>query len=151
MRNCKEYLEKQEDGTYALVLHGDLCKDDDIEVPDGMNYAYDAGSFIQFTKQEMGYRDSVLVWQREQDEPFLTPETTLNDQYAEIEEVRQQSIEATLAERQSTYGSFEDVAFYRKHHVCFGSCSSERIKRTTKHAPHGAIHDCFKNGSHCER
>lgn len=48
---------------------------------------------------------------QEPDEPFLTPETTLNDQYAEIEEVRQQSIEATLAERQSTYGNFEDVAF----------------------------------------
>ena len=33
------------------------------------------------------------------------------DQYAEIEKVRQQTIEATLAERQSTYGNFEDVAF----------------------------------------
>lgn len=65
MTSCKEYLEKQPDGTYSLVLRGDLCKDDDIEVPEGMNYAYDAGSFIQFTKQEMGYRDSVLVWQRE--------------------------------------------------------------------------------------
>ena len=91
MESCKEYLEKQPDGTYALVLRGDLCKDDDIEVPEGMNYAYDAGSFVQFTKQEMGYRDSVLVWQREseQDEPFLTPECTINDQYAEIEQVRQ--------------------------------------------------------------
>lgn len=176
MTSCKEYLEKQPDGTYSLVLRGDLCKDDDIEVPEGMNYAYDAGSFIQFTKQEMGYRDSILVWQRElramvnpmkeyldanrnyefvlstekddgfieipegairarfypndpdalefegdfcqwwhdkdnewinyenysntlkhsrvvwqrdQDEPFLTPECTLNDQYAEIEQVRQ--------------------------------------------------------------
>lgn len=48
---------------------------------------------------------------QEQDEPFLTPETTLNDQYAEIEQVRQQSIEATLAERQAQYGCFEDVAF----------------------------------------
>ena len=46
-----------------------------------------------------------------QDEPFLPPECTLNDPYAEIEQVRQQTIEQTLAERQSTYGNFEDVAF----------------------------------------
>lgn len=32
-----------------------------------------------------------ILWQRDQDEPFLTPECTLNDQYAEIEEVRQHS------------------------------------------------------------
>lgn len=48
---------------------------------------------------------------QDQDEPFLTPECTLNYQYAEIEQVRQQTIESTLAERQSTYGNFEDVAF----------------------------------------
>lgn len=30
-----------------------------------------------------------ILWKRDQDEPFLTPECTLNDQYAEIEEVRQ--------------------------------------------------------------
>ena len=47
---------------------------------------------------------------QDQDEPFLTPETTLNDQYAEIEQVRKQTIEATLAERQAQYGCFEDVA-----------------------------------------
>ena len=48
---------------------------------------------------------------QDQDEPFLTPECTLNDKYAEIEQVRKQTIEQTLAERQSTYGNFEDVAF----------------------------------------
>lgn len=102
------------------------------------------------------FRDGLGAWKeitlselramvnQDQDEPFLTPETTLNDQYAEIEQVRQaikvksgsdsdhaldamsfglmglsadanhaqqQTIEATLAERQSTYGNFEDVAF----------------------------------------
>ena len=78
---------------------------------------------------------------QDQDDPFLTPECTLNDQYAEIERVRQVikvksgsdpdhaldamsfglmgagaaqasgGVDATLAERQSTYGCFEDVAF----------------------------------------
>ena len=38
----------------------------------------------EITLQEL--RDMV---NQEQDEPFLTPETTLNDQYAEIEQVRQ--------------------------------------------------------------
>lgn len=36
---------------------------------------------------------------------------SINDQYAEIEQVRKKTIDATLAERQSQYGSFEDVAF----------------------------------------
>lgn len=60
----------------------------------------------EITLQEL--RDMV---NQDKDEPFLTPETTLNDQYAEIEQVRQQTIEATLAERQAQYGCFEDVAF----------------------------------------
>ena len=59
----------------------------------------------EITLQEL--RDMV---NQDQDEPFLTPETTLNDQYAEIERVRKQTIEATLAERQAQYGCFEDVA-----------------------------------------
>lgn len=58
-------------------------------------------------------RDMVLS-QHSSDEPFLTPETTLNDQYAEIEQVRQVEIhgtvDATLTERQSQYGCYEDVA-----------------------------------------
>jgi hypothetical protein len=57
----------------------------------------------------------IALWVRPQQPealPFIDDNPqSLNDQYAEIEQVRQQSIEATLAERQSTYGSFEDVAF----------------------------------------
>lgn len=52
----------------------------------------------------------MVASQYSNDEPFLTPECTLNDQYAEIEQVRQQTIEATLAERQGQYGCYEDVA-----------------------------------------
>lgn len=56
-----------------------------------------------------------ILWQRPtQPEalPFIDDNPqSINDQYAEIEQVRQQSIDATLAERQSTYGNFEDVAF----------------------------------------
>ena len=57
----------------------------------------------------------VVVWQQPtQPEPlpFIYDEPrSLNDQYAEIEQVRQQTIEQTLAERQAQYGNFEDVAF----------------------------------------
>ena len=106
----KEYLEKQADGSYKLVMRGIVGKDDDIEVPDWANYAYDNDQGVCFLIHEIGYNHPLLIWHREQDEPFLTPETTLNDQYAEIEQVRKQTIEATLAERQAQYGCFEDVA-----------------------------------------
>lgn len=43
---------------------------------------------------------------------------SLNDQYAEIEQVRQQSIEATLAERGSRYGDFESVAETTRALMC---------------------------------
>lgn len=42
--------------------------------------------------------------------PFVDDKPSLNDQYAEIEQVRQASIADTLNERQSTYGSFTGVA-----------------------------------------
>ena len=55
-----------------------------------------------------------ILWQRPtQPEalPFIDDNPqSLNEQYAEIEQVRQQSIEATLAERGSRYGDFESVA-----------------------------------------
>ena len=77
----------------GLILYGSLDE------------AFKTEQNKEITLQEL--RDMV---NQDQDEPFLTPETTLNDQYAEIEQVRKQTIEATLAERQAQYGCFEDVA-----------------------------------------
>ena len=156
----KEYLEKQADGSYKLVMRGIVGKDDDIEVPEGSEVAYkghDSGA-VYFTSLEMGYRDAEVIWKRHtqpeelpfiDDEPKIETATgyqldvvgkntygsrsresgesdtsyrqylmnfkidqskSLNDQYAEIEQVRKQTIEATLAERQAQYGCFEDVA-----------------------------------------
>ena len=85
----KEYLEKQADGSYKLVMRGIVGRDDDIEVPEWANYAYDNDQGVYFSIHEIGHNHPLLIWHREQDEPFLTPETTLNDQYAEIEQVRQ--------------------------------------------------------------
>jgi len=179
----KEYLEKQADGSYKLVMRGIVGRDDDIEVPEGENVAYkdhDSGA-VYFTSIEMGYRDVDVIWQRHvqpEELPFVDDEPkeylreggngsyileltckqeatephakhwievpvgvnfyysfasgdkvftkehsslgrllwqrktyfSINDQYAEIEQVRKQTIEATLAERQAQYGCFEDVA-----------------------------------------
>ena len=109
----KEYLEKQADGSYKLVMRGIVGKDDDIEVPEGENVAYkdhDSGA-VYFTSLEMGYRDAEVIWKRHTQPEELPFVDSLNDQYAEIEQVRKQTIEATLAERQAQYGCFEDVAF----------------------------------------
>ena len=79
-------------------------------------YYNDAWLLRRHPLNEM-YFTTQLLWQRSGTE-------SLNDQYAEIEKVRQETVkvtidelkhrvgvDATLAERQATYGSFEDVAF----------------------------------------
>lgn len=114
-KEIKEYLEKQPDGTYSLVLRGHLCKDDDIEIPEGADKyvyfsKYDNANFYKgdfdAVWQDDGYWDhdmddyksyckksGVVLWQRPtQPEalPFIDDNPqSLNDQYAEIEQVRQ--------------------------------------------------------------
>lgn len=143
----KEYLEKQADGSYKLVMRGIVGKDDDIEVPEGADsyneytkgesnntfFLKIIGDTYYFANEESGWEwewyagelrgHEFKLWQRHtqpEELPFLDslPEfdhgfgaSSLNDQYAEIEQVRKQTIEATLAERQAQYGCFEDVAF----------------------------------------
>lgn len=72
------------------------------------DFILNAGNAID--RQEITLPELRAMVNQEQDEPFLTPETTLNDQYAEIEQVRQQTIESTLSKRQIQYGCYEDVA-----------------------------------------
>ena len=118
----KEYLEKQADGSYKLVMRGIVGKDGDIEVPEGAHsfrenlrfYNKDGSKFYSSCNY---WEDSItdntikLIWQRHTQPEELPFMDSLNDQYAEIEQVRKQTIEATLAERQAQYGCFEDVAF----------------------------------------
>lgn len=95
----KEYLEKHTDGTYSLVLRGDLCKESDILIPEGAEAFGYTGIVHTFYKNDfriffnentngqwdersetwIGRKEPVILWQREQDEPFLTPECTLNE------------------------------------------------------------------------
>ena len=64
---------------------------DEIEL--GNTYIVNNGNGIFTTKNYYDVKEITLqelrdMVNQEQDEPFLTPETTLNDQYAEIEQVR---------------------------------------------------------------
>ena len=111
----KEYLNKLTDGTYKLVVLSDVIDGHDglIEIPEGAQvYAVNNGYHYFFSSAGIGFEWSVL-WQRHtqpEELPFVDDEPSINDQYAEIKQVRQASIADTLNERQSTYGSFEDVA-----------------------------------------
>ena len=62
-----------------IRFNGWICALDD----GSCDYSPISGTDREITIQEL--RDMV---NQDQDEPFLTPETTLNDQYAEIERVR---------------------------------------------------------------
>lgn len=114
----KEYLDKKPDGSYELIVSNGGCIDRDwIEIPEGAikflfrkqngsnyHFANENNKLMSLTdihcgkpywygnaKNYMNQCKVDVLWQRDQDEPFLTPETTLNDQYAEIEKVRQHS------------------------------------------------------------
>lgn len=108
---------------FSLGYGFEDCKNKNIQeleyVSDFYLFAYSDGDlthscaygvFMNKVHKEITIQELRDMVNQKQDEPFLTPETTLNDQYAEIEQVRKQTIEATLAERQAQYGCFEDVA-----------------------------------------
>lgn len=136
-KEMKEYLDKQQDGTYKLIKADGGCIDRDwIEIPEGAEKATLCNGYLIFWKNEvesfsekdgdeswasggdnmsfseyMATHDDIsIVWRRHthpEELPFIDdePSQSLNDQYAEIETVRQ-----TLNQRQEQYGSFEDVA-----------------------------------------
>ena len=88
----KEYLDPE--NGYKLNLT-DRPFFDWIEIPEGANFAWKSdGKYVFFTALEMGYRDASVVWSRHtqpEELPFIDddPSQSLNDQYAEIEKVRQ--------------------------------------------------------------
>lgn len=127
----KEYLDKNQN--YKLVLCDEKDKEEGfIEVPEGAtHYAEDANLGIkknyffkcpddavwvdsQWMRASFSVLHQNVLWKRHtqpEELPFIDDEPSLNDQYAEIEKVRQSKIDETLAERQAQYGCFEDVAF----------------------------------------
>ena len=105
----KEYLRKNNDGEYILEVTNEKEATEPhakhwIEVPVGVNFYYSFASGDKvFTKEHSSL--GRLLWQRK-------PPFSINDQYAEIEKVRQ-----TLKTRQEQYGSFEDVAMFTEQMV----------------------------------
>lgn len=108
----KEYLTKNSSGNYQLVNH--RFSEDDIEVPDGAEVATASGLAIYFWKPSenktfinnvgwyvcdtktictldsyLGDVDVSIIWQRHTQPEELPFMDSLNDQYAEIEQVRQ--------------------------------------------------------------
>lgn len=90
----KEYLEPLRYGGYKYHKDPDaylstwleIHKDAEFAVLNGNN---EVDFYTGLALEKSHFIPESIVWQREQDEPFLTPECTLNDQYAEIEQVRQ--------------------------------------------------------------
>ena len=122
----KEFLEPMPNGDYRYHKdEGFSVGGDWIEIPDGVDIAFQtsSNSLVVFKRSECGYSNAVIVWQRE----------TLNDKVASAEVARQEfigapfsdlpevnfeavddfvesNVEQTLSDRESTYGSFKDVA-----------------------------------------
>lgn len=102
-QTMKEYLAKDIDGSYKLVMHSFKCCEDWIEVPkgaesfrenlkfynkDGSKF-YSSGNYWANSTSDNGIK---ILWQRQtQPEglPCIDDEPSLNDQYAEIEKVRE--------------------------------------------------------------
>ena len=135
----KEYLRKNSNGTYSYIgtVRHEHVSDFMIEIPEGAELYVDLGGVSGFYKNNFkqvwvqgNWEDTVynsenlniwnkvpVLWQRHthpEELPFIDDEPlqSLNDQYAEIEKVRQ-----TLKTRQEQYGRFEDVAMFTEQMV----------------------------------
>lgn len=142
-KTMKEFLLKDKSGTWHYNNSSmDSCPAhvDKVEIPEGAEFAVLNGDneinfYTGIGLEKNHFISDAVVWQRPtQPEalPFIDDEPqSLNDQYAEIEQVRQMEIhgnvkaepdfnfgaaqskggvDATLAERQTQYGCYEDVA-----------------------------------------
>lgn len=161
----KEFLNANDNYNLVMLPEhaGDDERSGLIEVPDGAEqltklglelvFWKDNGNFSWHTENSTEWDDNIkhqlttlnmygmqyIVWQRPQQPeslPFIDDEVqSLNDQYAEIEQVRQQTIDATLAERQSTYGCFEDVAFVTENIInVLKKCNYNKMPHTHRMA-----------------
>lgn len=83
------------------ILWGDFVKD--------LLVAFNTTWSRRTAPEELPFVDNNKPWAEQQMDRIMGRES-LNDQYAEIEQVRQASIADTLSERQTTYGDFKDVA-----------------------------------------
>ena len=111
MENLKEYLRKNSNGTYSYIgtVRPEHVSNFMIEIPEGATaarlcndvefYKNDFDMFFSLTSgnwlntiSPRGVLMKNIVWQRHthpEELPFIDDEPSLNDQYAEIEKVRQ--------------------------------------------------------------
>lgn len=86
----KEYLNTE---TYEYKLAHTKPDGEWVEIPEWANYAYNNDQGVCFLKSEIGHNHPLLIWKRPQQPealPFIDDNPqSLNDQYAEIEQVRQ--------------------------------------------------------------
>ena len=94
----KEYLRKNSNGTYSYIgtVRPEHVSDFMIEIPEGSNIAVIEDSKVKFyskyTSADLDHLGKDLIWMRPshpEELPFIDDEPSLNDQYAEIEKVRQ--------------------------------------------------------------
>lgn len=91
---------------YGKQINENIPSDRDIIL-----HNFGSQLFWAHTYETENFKDSeeiTLQELRDMVKPKL--KESINDQYAEIEQVRKKTIDATLAERQSQYGSFTGVA-----------------------------------------
>lgn len=117
-RNYKFLISTEKDDGFIEIPEGAIRARFYPQDPDGLEFE---NAFCQWWHGEnqdwLYYADyagsaqhSRVVWQRDQDEPFLTPECTLNDQYAEIEQVRQVEIHGTVeAKPDFNFGAAQSI------------------------------------------
>ena len=88
----KEFLVNR-DGKWTLQLLDSDTEENSyrVAVPSGMNIYWKEDVEHWFTTQVMGYRGAEIIWQRSE-------AASLNDQYAEIEKVRQDTVKVTIDE-----------------------------------------------------
>ena len=94
----KEYLMPSRNYEYILTDAREALEPhakDWISIPEGANYAYNNDQGVLFLNSELGHNHPSLLWQRHTQPEELPFMDSLNDQYAEIEQVRQNVFKAT--------------------------------------------------------
>ena len=116
-----------------------------IAICDGLTYSdYNIGKSVWYTAcpKEITLQELRDMVNQDQDEPFLTPETTLNDQYAEIEQVRQSAYD-----KQEGGSHYKKLAIQPMQYALTNKldyAQANVVKYVTRHADKNGKEDLLK-------
>ena len=99
-------------------------------------------SFIKNRNKEITLQELRAMVNQEKDEPFLTPETTLNDQYAEIERARQSAYD-----KQEGGSHYKKLAIQPMQYALANKldyAQANVVKYVTRHADKNGKEDLLK-------